>query len=100
MYELTWTVLSGNRRDNLTDEVVVRFDDKVTQLEYQRGTVVVPRRATVEEIAECVNARRAFLEDERRGLEVGQPEVQPLPAIELPKEIVDVRFDAAGSIEG
>lgn len=93
MSDLYW-VAKRQFRGELTDEVEVEFTSKADDITYQVGTVIVPKRATADEIIALVNARRDELEAEARAAQ--QPTATTRPEAQLPREIVGTRYDASG----
>lgn len=96
MPDLYWR-LTGLRRGELTDEAVVEFMRKVDDQVYQFGTVTVPKRATVGELQDFINARRLVLEAEAQPPVEGKPEIVE---VQVPVELAGKGFDDAGVFKG
>lgn len=93
--KLVWRI-ERQVRGELTDEVEVEFIDATSLVPYQRGSVLVPKRPTPDEIAMFVNRRRATLEVEAE--QVVPPAEPPRPEVVLSPEIAGTVFGEDGRV--
>lgn len=84
------------RRHALTDEVDVEYIDKVTEITYQIGSVMVPRGATEVDIRNAIGARIVELEAEAA---TPAPDAPAVPEIPLPSAVLNKTFDREGEFK-